>query len=94
MIMYGIRDISEGDVMNSKINYSFVHALQCHYLLTDADKKASRSDQCCKVVLYGIPVLSLDFLWDSVSSGHALALEPYFQSQKVLLCRCCKFICK
>lgn len=77
MIMYRIREISEGVVMNSQISYSFVHALQCRYLLTDADNKASSSDQCRKAVLYGIPVLSLDFLTDSVSSGHALALEPY-----------------
>lgn len=59
----------------------FISAFSCllhsDYLVSDAGKKASNSSKCQSARLLGIPIVSVDFVLDSIESGHLLAVEPY-----------------
>jgi poly [ADP-ribose] polymerase len=51
--------------------------LQCSFVVASDPEKCDVSSKCRMAVKYGLPVVSLDYIWDCVQQGKRLSVDRY-----------------
>jgi poly [ADP-ribose] polymerase len=51
--------------------------LQCSFVVASDPEKCDVSSKCRMAVKYGLPVVSLDYIWDCVQQAKRLSVDRY-----------------